>query len=168
MTGSGKSVLARRLAAARRIPHVELDALFWEPDWTPAPLEEFRRRVSEATARGPWVVDGNYSSVQDITWARAGILVWLDYTLPVILWRLWWRTLRRGVTRQTLWKGNRERLRTQFFSRDSLFLWALKSRKRHKARYPVELRRPQNSHLQVVHLRYPSEARRWLGGLDAI
>jgi adenylate kinase family enzyme len=44
-SGSGKTTLARALAALFGCPHVELDALHWEPDWTPAAPEVFRARV---------------------------------------------------------------------------------------------------------------------------
>ena len=110
VTGSGKTTVARHLAGLFHIPHIELDALYWEPSWTSAPPEEFRRRISAATVCGAWVVDGNYSVSHDITWTKATMLVWLDYSLPLIMWRLWWRVLRRALRREVLWNGNRERL----------------------------------------------------------
>lgn len=50
VTGAGKTTLARRLSDLLDVPHVELDALHWEPNWTPAPVDVFRDRVTEATA----------------------------------------------------------------------------------------------------------------------
>jgi adenylate kinase family enzyme len=44
-TGSGKSTLAESLAARHGLRLIELDALFWGPDWQPARLELFRHRV---------------------------------------------------------------------------------------------------------------------------
>ena len=107
-TGAGKSTLAGRLAQGLDVPFVELDALFWGPQWTPAVPDDFRARV-DATSAGPaWVIAGNYGAVRDLRWPRADTIVWLDYPLPLVLARLTARTLRRGITREILWNGNRE------------------------------------------------------------
>src|ERR687884_192101 len=47
-TGSGKTTLARELAAALGVPHVELDSLYFGPDFTTAPLPVLRERTSAA------------------------------------------------------------------------------------------------------------------------
>ncbi len=161
-TGSGKTVLARRLARHLGLPHVELDALHWGPDWSQVAPETFRARVAEAIAGESWVIDGNYSRVRDLVWSRADTVVWLDYSLPVILGRLFRRTLRRIFGREELWSGNRERFREQFFSRKSLFLWALRTYRRRRREYPALFGRPEYAHLTVVRLTSPRQARRWL------
>jgi adenylate kinase family enzyme len=125
-TGSGKSKLAYEVARRRQIPYVELDSLYWGPNWTGCSDEEMRERTMHATRGDAWVVDGNYSSIRDLTWPRAEAVVWLDYPLPLILWRLWKRTWKRVLSKEILWGTNKERLLPQFFSKDSLFLWALK------------------------------------------
>ena len=164
-TGSGKTTMASRLAAKLDIPHTELDSLNWGPDWTMRPNEEFRALVDQASNGDRWVIDGNYSRIRDITWPRADTIVWLDYSLPRVLWRLWWRTIRRTLTQQDLWSGNRERLYTHFFTRDSLFLWALQTYKRRRREYPALLALPENSHLTLMCFRNPSQANRWLVSL---
>lgn len=166
-SGSGKTLLARQIGRRLRVPHVELDALFWGPGWTPAPLDVFRQRVGQALGGDAWVVDGNYSRVRDIVWERADTVVWLDYSLPVVMGRLIRRTLRRSATREELWGGNRESLHQAFLSRDSILLWALKTYGRRKREYPELLGRLEHAHLAVVHLRAPKAARAWLSGLQA-
>lgn len=166
-TGSGKTTLAGQIAARIGAPHVELDALYWDAGWREAPPEVFRARVDAALAGPGWATDGNYSKVRDIVWGRATNVAWLDYPLPLVLWRLTWRTLRRAAIGQELWNGNRERLREHFMSRESLLLWALKTHHRNRAKYPPLFRQPEYAHLRVVRLRSPRETRAWLAGLAA-
>ena len=163
-TGSGKTTTARQLAERLGIPHVEMDALNWGPDWTPAERQVLRERVAQALVGEAWVVDGNYSSVRDIVWGRADTIVWLDYTLLVTMAQLTRRTLRRVLTREELWGGNRERW-TNFFTRDSILWWALTTYRRRRRQYPALLARPECAHLAVVHLRSPRAAREWLAGI---
>lgn len=167
-TGSGKTTMASRLAEKLDLPHSELDALNWGPDWTMRPPEEFISLVDQVSSGERWVIDGNYSRAREILWPRADTVVWLDYALPRVLWRLWWRTMRRGVGREELWSGNRERLHTHFFTRDSLFLWALQTYKRRRREYPELLARPEHAHLKLVRLHSPSQADRWLGSLGEV
>lgn len=162
VTGSGKTTLAQTLAQQFNTPHIEFDSLYWGPGWSAAPPEVFRERVAQAVSVAAWVTDGNYSQVRDIVWSRATALVWLDYAWPVIFWRLASRTLRRIAANEELWNGNRENWREAFFSRDSIFLWALKSRPKHRREYPVLLARPEYAHLRVVRLNSPRATQRWL------
>jgi len=164
-TGSGKTTLAGELARRLEVPHVELDALHWEPGWTEAPTDLFRERVTHALSGEAWVADGNYSAVRDIVWSRADTIVWLDYSLPTMLYRLARRTFRRIFTREELWSGNKERVLTQFLSRDSIFLWAFKTYRKRRRTYPTLLASPEHAHLHLVHLRSPRQERCFLLGL---
>lgn len=160
-TGSGKTSLARAVAQIAGIPHVELDALHWDPGWTAADSGIFRERVEHTLRGSQWITDGNYSKVQDIVWVRADTLIWLDYTLPVILSRLLRRTATRVMSREELWNGNRESWRDAL-SRDSILFWALKTYRKRRRDIPEMVLRPQYSHLQVIRLRTPLQADQWL------
>ncbi len=154
VTGSGKSTLARQLAERYGVRHVELDALNWEANW-----------VAEATAGDGWVIDGNYSKTHDITRPRATTIVWLDYPLHLILWRLGLRILRRSVTRERLWKGNQESLRTHLFKKESLILWALQTYKRRKSEYGEAISRRESEGVQTLRFDSPKEIEQWLRAL---
>ena len=103
ITGSGKTTLARQLGQRLNLLHTELDALHWEPNWTPAEMAMFQQRVTKVIKTDKWVIDGNYSKVRHLIWPRTGTLVWLDYSLFVIMWRLFGRALRRTARQELLW-----------------------------------------------------------------
>ena len=109
ISGSGKTTVAARMARELGFPHIELDALHWEPDWTEAPPEVLRERVMKAAEGSNWVIDGNYGMVRDIVWGRADTVLWLDY-FSLVYWRVVFRTLRGIFTGKELWNGNRENL----------------------------------------------------------
>jgi adenylate kinase family enzyme len=167
-SGSGKTTVARRIAAMAALPHVELDALHWEPNWTPAATDVFRSRVDEALSGDAWVVDGGYAQVRDLTWGRAEHMIWLDYTLLRSLYQLTARTFRRRFRNEELWNGNREKLRHFFFSRESLYLWVLRTHASKRRRYPQYLLEPQLQHLTVARVRTRRETEAHLAELEAL
>jgi len=163
VTGSGKSTLGAKIQARFRIPHVELDALYWGPNWTPpASRELFCQQVARVLNGATWVTSGNYSSARSVVWTRADTLIWLDYSLILALTRLFNRTVQRILLREELWNGNHETIRAQFASRDSLFVWLLKTHSRLRREYPVLLEQPEYRHLQLVRLKNPQATEEWL------
>jgi len=161
-TSSGKSTFARDLAARLRAPVIELDQIRHGPNWTMTPDAVFRERLDPLTAAEVWVVDGNYSSFRDLTWGRADTVVWLDYSLPLVLWRLFQRTNRRIIRREVLWNGNRERFANAYLSSDSLYLWVFRSYWKRRRAWPGLFADPAYRHLAVHRFRTPREAQRWL------
>ena len=165
-SGAGKTTLGRRVAELLRVPFVELDALFWRPGWTQAPTDQFRERVLEVTAAEGWVVDGNYTGrLGDLVWLRADTVVWLDLPLRVTLWRTVLRTLERARSGQELWSGNRESLRSAFFSGDSLFLYAIRSHARRRRLFEERISSGRYAHLAMHRFRSGGEADRWLSSV---
>jgi len=161
-TGSGKTTLAQRLGSVLDLKVIELDAHHWMPDWSEKPWPEIRTELDPLTRQDNWIVDGNYSQLRDLIWPRSDTIIWLDYPFLQIFLRLFVRTLKRVFLKVELWNGNRERFRDNFLSRDSLFLWLLKSRPKHKKNYPLALQEPQHAHLQILRFTHPRQTERWL------
>jgi len=160
----GKTTVAAALASRLGVPHVELDALHWEPNWTAAPTMfsgsgcETR---SPATA-GWWTATTRRCAT--LLWDRAEAVVWLDPPLRTILWRYLTRTIRRVARREELWGGNREHLSTHLFGRDSLLWWILTTYRRRRREFPPLLAaRPD---LVAIHLRSARAADRWLADVS--
>ena len=162
--GSGKTTLARDIARRIGAPHIELDALRYQPGWVVETDKIFRGKVAAHVGTDRWVIDGNHANVQDLIWLRAQLLVWVDFRPPVFLWRLLRRTFLRLWRREEFSNGNREQLR-RVFSCQSILIWAICSHGSRRRRYEELLTHPRYAHLQVIRLRSPSEARVWLSEL---
>lgn len=163
-TSSGKSTLAAQLSAVLGCPHLELDSFRFLPQWQVRPNEEFRPLIDDVTSQPHWVVDGNYSVTRDLTWGRADTLIWLDYRLSLILWRLTRRTVGRTINRTDLWNtGNRENILKHFrLSDESLYYWVFKTYWRRKRDMPGLLAMPEHAHLRLLHFTNPRQTESWL------
>jgi adenylate kinase family enzyme len=135
VTGSGKTALAERISATTGIPWHAVDDLTWEPEWTPVPDDEQRRRIEAICATEEWVLDTAYATWLDIPLARADLIVALDFPRWLSLQRLVRRSVARVFGGRTVCNGNRETLR-HVLSRDSIILWHFRSfsRKRRRIR----------------------------------
>jgi adenylate kinase family enzyme len=166
-TGSGKSTLAEQLAAKLKLDLIELDAINWQPNWTPLAKDEFRTRVEQLTRAERWVTAGNYSAVRDICWQRAEVVVWLDYSLWTVFRRLTFRIVRRWWSKELLWGTNYEPFWQHFklWSEDSLWHWLFKTYWKRKREYAQLLRQPQYAHLKVFCFKRQRETDAWFADL---
>jgi adenylate kinase family enzyme len=140
------------------VPHVELDALHWNPGWEETPPDEFKQRVAAALDADGWVVDGNYrGKLGNFVLDQADLVVWLDLPLRTTVWRVLRRTLKRLRTREQLWGTNVETWRDAFLRRDSLIWWALKTHFRWRRRLPELVARYPH-----VRLRSTREVRQYV------
>lgn len=162
-TGSGKTTLARELAAELEVPHIELDALYFGPQFSTVPLPVLRERVSAAVAADRWVTDGNKSAVRDLVWPYADTVIWLDYPLAVSLWRLGRRALRRAsaIRSETNGEVGSSSRTKQMVSAAKGVTTALRSHRGQRRTYPRMFAEEKNRHLTVLRLRSPRATRRW-------
>ena len=158
-SGSGKSRLAAELAAALAIPHLELDGVFHQAGWQPLPRPDFRAAVAGFAAGDAWVIDGNYRAVQDLVWARADTVVWLDPSRARVMRQLGRRTLLRMVRRDELWNGNRESWTGLFRAapEKSILRWAWTQHVATRERYRQAQADPAHAHLEFVRLTTPAQ-----------
>jgi adenylate kinase family enzyme len=163
-SGSGKSTVARELAAILGVPHLELDAVHHQPGWAPLPTDEFRRIVAARAAAGGWVIDGNYGRVRDLVWARADTVVWLDLPKRTVMRQVVWRTLRRVALRRELWNGNRERWRNflTWNPEQSVISWAWHKHAPDHAKYAAAAADPASAHLRFIRLASRRDVARFL------
>jgi len=169
-TGSGKTTLARELAAALGVPHVELDSLYFGPDFSRAPLSLLRERTSAAIAGDRWVTDGNKRAVRDLVWPRADTIIWLDYPVYMSFWRLAKRARTRtsALSAQAAQTGRRTGLPKQMLAAARGVLTALRSHRGQRREYPSMFNQPANQHLAVARLRSPRATRQWMARVTEV
>ena len=159
VSGSGKTTLATRIADLIGAPHVEIDALFHGPGWTPRP--EFVEEVEEFSAGPAWTTEWQYSEVRPLLLERCDLLVWLDLPTVTVMRQVVTRTLRRRWRREVLWNGNVEpALWTFLTDREHIVRWAWSTRKKPRRRVQAAL--STHPDLVVVRLRSHCESDRWL------
>lgn len=167
VSGSGKSEVAGAAAARLDYRHIELDAIHHLADWEPIETARFREIIVEVAAGTGWVIDGNYSMVQDIVFAAADTVVWLHLPRGVVMPALTRRTLTRMARREQLWNGNRERFRSLFHRRpeQNILLWSWTSHRRLSERYQGSMGDSANVDQRWVRLHSRREIRDWLASL---
>jgi adenylate kinase family enzyme len=163
-SGSGKTVVANRLAQVYNIPHIELDSLFHGPNWTDRSNEAFQALIDEAldNAGSSWVICGNYLERSGcVHWRRATTVVWLDLPKWLVMTRVIRRTLWRLITRTELWNGNREEAKLLFHP-EGVIGWAWSTHAKNRSTYAAMQQSDEWSGLEWVRLRSRDEVSHWL------
>lgn len=153
--------MAARLAPMLEVPHVEIDALFHGPGWTPR--ETFVDEVETFTARSGWITEWQYSAVRPLLAERADLMVWLDLSRATVMRQVVRRTLRRRVRRQVLWNGNMEPpLWTICTDPEHIVRWAWSAHAKTTQR--IAALQAQHPELTIVRLRNHRAVQRWVVG----
>ena len=131
--------------------------------------EAFRARVDEVTHGEDWVVDGNYSVVRDIVWEKADTVVWCDLPYVTVMARTIGRTLRRTMTREELWNGNREPWSNlwSFKPEKSIIAWTATHHGRYRRRYTEAAQDLRWADLNFVRLRTRADAEQFVADSES-
>ena len=155
-SGAGKSTLAAALAKKAGLPLIASDPFYWTANWGAVSPEAVRQRVTDATATNIWVIDGNFDSERDVVWARADTVVWLDYTLALVMRRVCRRNLLWWLTGQTVWSGSRMTWNRAW----SGIRHARRTFAQKQAAYPAFL--ADFPHLTILRFRSPHQVTHWM------
>jgi adenylate kinase family enzyme len=164
-SGSGKSTFARRLGEAIGQPHIEMDKVFWGPNWAMPKDEDFFANLRKALeGKDGWVLDGNYTRTIPIKWEKVDLVIWLDISFPRTFFQALKRALHRSWTGRELWEGtgNRETFTKTFLSKESILLWTWNTYGPVKEKYERMLADPKYSHVKFLRLRGHGEAEAFL------
>ncbi|MCU6425514.1 AAA family ATPase [Enterobacter sichuanensis] len=154
-SGSGKSTLAKQIAAELDIPCIEMDRLYWRPDWQGTPDDVFQETLEQALQASPdWVLDGNYNRTRPVKWRHVDVVVWVDYGFTRTLYQAVTRAIKRAWHKRELWlgTGNKESFRRAFLSRESIIIWTIKTWRNNRRRYEADLQNPRYAHIRFVRI----------------
>jgi len=163
-SGAGKTTLAKTISSKLNLPHFELDSIFHQKDWQPLNQDEFKARVDEITRQPDWIICGNYFTKLGgkAYWSKADVVIWCDYSFPLVFSRLLRRTLRRTITKQELWNENKEGFIVNFFTKESVLLWMMREWNAQKRRYEIVFKENDLKGTQLIRLKNPNDTARFL------
>ena len=92
---SGKTTFARKLAEKTSLPLILIDSIMWKPGWEFTGKEETAARLDEESKKPEWIIEGFLvKKARPTVLGRADIIIFLDYSLRVRIWRYlkrWWK-----------------------------------------------------------------------------
>ncbi len=162
-SGSGKTTFGRQLAEILELPFLEMDAIFWGPDWEFPPDEVFFPRLKKVLDGDDWVLDGNYTRTLDFKWNRVQAVIWLNFSFPRTVYQAVIRAGSRLISQEELWPGtgNRENLQ-MLFSKESIIWWTVSSYQRHVKRNSAYMTADKYSQIKFHRIRSPRAAKKFL------
>ena len=159
-SGSGKSTLAKQISEILDVQFFPSDNFYWEAGWKITSYDKVLEQVKSVTSRKEWVLDGNFETERELVWKQSDCIIWLDYSLPVILWQVITRNVKWLITRQIIWSGNR-----MTFQRLISGVWhTIKSYSKKKNNYPSWL--AELYEVKVYRFSQKRETENWLQGLQ--
>ncbi len=129
---AGKTSLARSISRKTGLPWIELDALHWLPGWKESSPRQIQEKVAKAIEDAPngWICDGNYiSKIGGLAIGQADTVLWVNMPWPVVIWRIFLRSVQRAIDKKPICGNNYESWRN-LISPDSLILWHLRNPRR--------------------------------------
>lgn len=121
--GSGKSYLAEEMSKILSMPLIELDEIFWGPNWTKLDISNVHDLVKQKIEFCPHIIEGQYPEMKDLLPSYSNTIIYIDLPLRVLFWRLLKRSIRRALYREELCGGNRETFRKLLFSKHSMIYY---------------------------------------------
>lgn len=153
--GAGKSTLARQLGEILQLPVYHLDLYYWKPGWNPTPNDEWGLFQENLVNEERWIIDGNYGRTFDIRMKRAHVIILLDLSRWITVYRVIKRRIMyHGKTRPDLNEDCPESLDFEFIK----WVWNFR-----KTRIPGIIQKLNiYKDKKIIILKSPKEARVFL------
>ena len=108
----GKTSLSRALGDITGLLVIELDAVFWLPNWNERDSDEMLKIVQKRIEDSPegWIIDGNYSKIRSHILPLADTVIWLNLPTWSVTIRIVKRTILNVLRRNRICGDNYESL----------------------------------------------------------
>ena len=114
-SGAGKSAFAKALSRILGIPVCHLDVLYWKPDWTESPPDEFEAKQREILENEVFIIDGYYGLTFPMRLDKADTVFWLDFNRFVCFYSAVKRRIKhRNKVRSDMGSGCVEKIDKMF------------------------------------------------------
>lgn len=157
--GSGKTTLTCRLGQILDRPVIHLDKVLWKENWQMLPFETREQIHAELIDADSWLIDGMWRSHLENRFARATLVVFLDYKRRVSFRRAVGRFLKyRKKQRADIADGCLEKLDGYFLK----YIWTF----RKKVRPQILQLVADHPEVDVVTLTTPKQTEEFVSELE--
>lgn len=159
--GSGKSTFSRRLREVTGLKLVHLDKLYWKPNWTETPKEEWRNIVAEIIKEDEWILDGNFGGTMEMRMDRCDTVITLDTSRYVCVYRAVWRVanFRTSDDRPDMAEGCDERFDWDFIK----WIWNYQNDSGLRVEALIEKFKDKK---EIIRIRSNRGAKKFFAGLE--
>ena len=99
--GVGKTTLTKRLGETTGFPMFELDWVLWSrnDDGERGLATDHVKKIGEIAAQPVWIADGSFMGLAQEIWRTADLIIFLNASLKVMLWKVFWRHAKAELRR---------------------------------------------------------------------
>lgn len=165
-SGCGKSTISKKLAKLLNYEYIEMDRMFWGPNWKESNYDSFLKKLEKELKKEKWILDGNYKKTIPLKWKYTDLVIWLDYSFLRNFIQSFIRAVKRLIIREVLWSssGNKETFKS-FFSKESIVFHMVKNYYINKKKYNNYTKDSSFSHIKFIKLKNPKEVKGFLNNL---
>ena len=110
-----RQLFPQKLHEVTGIELIHLDKHYWQPNWVETNKDEWEKKVNQLSDKEKWIIDGNYGGTMDIRIKKADVVIFMDRTRWLCLYRVMKRVISNyGKTRKDMGEGCREKFSWEF------------------------------------------------------
>ena len=159
--GAGKSTFARRLHEVTGLELIHLDKVFWQPNWTEMPKDEWKKQVENLVKGDEWIMDGNFGGTMEMRVKACDTVIFLDMPRTLCVYRALKRVaLYRKTTRPDMAEGCEEKFDLKFLG------WIWNFSKTTKPKIEKLIEKYQNEK-KIIRLKSKKEVENFFMNLEA-